>query len=228
LLEALGVSSDRVVTTGDDAIEPAYAARPTELGRAIGVNVRVGSAAGVDDADIAALGPVLRDFAQRFDAPLLPVPIARQQDLDAASIERLLDRSGEDDGGRSLDTPRKVIEQVGRCRVVVTGAYHAAVFALSQGIPAVCLTRSSYYDHKFFGLADLFGDGCTTVSLHGADAAESLRLAVERAWKRADEVRAPLLQAAEDQIVWSREAFMRARNLVEARLPIGRAAAVGA
>src|SRR5262245_12082551 len=38
LLQALGVADNRVVTTGDDAIECAYAARPKEFGSGIGVN----------------------------------------------------------------------------------------------------------------------------------------------------------------------------------------------
>ncbi|MFI6772593.1 polysaccharide pyruvyl transferase family protein [Nocardia sp. NPDC050412] len=43
-------------------------------------------------------------------------------------------------------TPVDVFRQVGRCRVLVTNAYHLAVFALSQGIPAVGITASEYYD----------------------------------------------------------------------------------
>ena len=62
----------------------------------------------------------------------------------------------------------KVIKQTARCRVVVTGAYHAAVFALAQGIPVVCLSNSPYYLAKFQGLEDLFGSGCTIVTLERA------------------------------------------------------------
>ena len=54
-------------------------------------------------------------------------------------------------------TPLGVVEHISRCRAVVTGSYHAAVFALAQGIPAVGLTGSAYYDAKFAGLADQFG-----------------------------------------------------------------------
>ena len=50
--------------------------------------------------------------------------------------------------------PRAIIKRIGRCRVVVTGSYHVAVFALSQGIPAICLANSEYYEIKFRGLAD--------------------------------------------------------------------------
>ena len=46
-----------------------------------------------------------------------------------------------------------VIERVGECRVVVTGSYHGAVFALAQGIPVVALVKSPYYVNKMAGLA---------------------------------------------------------------------------
>ena len=54
----------------------------------------------------------------------------------------------------------------------MTGAYHAAVFALAQGIPVVCLSNSPYYLAKFQGLEDLFGVGCTIVTLSEPDFAD--------------------------------------------------------
>ena len=41
LLDSLGVPRERIRVTGDDAIEPAFAARPDRLGTSLGVNVRV-------------------------------------------------------------------------------------------------------------------------------------------------------------------------------------------
>ena len=37
----------------------------------------------------------------------------------------------------AVDSPLRVIEEIGHCRIVITGSYHAGVFALSQGIPVV-------------------------------------------------------------------------------------------
>lgn len=42
-------------------------------------------------------------------------------------------------------------ERIQRCRHVVTGSYQAAVLALAQGIAAVGLTRSPYYDARLLG-----------------------------------------------------------------------------
>ena len=152
-----GVPLERVATTGDDAIQLAYGVRREELGTAIGINFRVARAAGTTDADIHGVAKGVQQFASRVDAALIPLPIARQRNLDANAIRLLLSEFANADNGRpDPDTPLKVIEQVGRCRIVVTGAYHAAVFALAQGIPAVCLARSQYSMDRFLGLADQF------------------------------------------------------------------------
>src|SRR5208337_323983 len=116
------------------------------------------------------------------------------------------------DGGITLDTPLKVIRQVARCRIVVTGAYHAAVFAMSQGIPVVALSASDDYTAKFLGLEDQFGLGCETVFLGASDASERLAAAAERAWRLAEKVRLPMQEAARRQIALSQGAYERIRE----------------
>jgi colanic acid/amylovoran biosynthesis protein len=111
-----------------------------------------------------------------------------------------------------MESVTDVIRAAGRCRVVVTGSYHAAVFALAQGKSAVCIARSSYYAGKFQGLRNQFGDGCQVVSLECARGPELLSDAIRSAWSRADEVRPDLLQAAQEQIArsWFAHAVMAA------------------
>jgi colanic acid/amylovoran biosynthesis protein len=102
-----------------------------------------------------------------------------------------------------------VIARIGGCRVVVTGSYHGAVFALSQGIPAVAIVKSRYYLAKMAGVAHEFGAGCHIVSLDDGDMAAALTGAISRAWEEADTVREPLLRAAADQIRRGRSAYAR-------------------
>ncbi len=67
---------------------------------------------------------------------MTPIPIAHHGGrMDVDTLRELLAGLGDTDGGASLETPQLVIERVGECRVVVTGSYHGAVFALAQGIP---------------------------------------------------------------------------------------------
>jgi colanic acid/amylovoran biosynthesis protein len=97
---------------------------------------------------------------------------------------------------------------------VVTGAYHAAVFSLSQGIPVVCLANSADYVAKFLGLQDLFGQGCDMLLLDDPMFTRKLEAALEKAWGSAEEVRRPLQRAAARQIELSRHAYERMGNLV--------------
>jgi polysaccharide pyruvyl transferase WcaK-like protein len=219
LLESLGVDVSNVLTTGDEAIELAYEARSEQPGQALGINLRVASYSGIDKGFIEKLRPVFQQFAKEHDAPILPLPIAVHPYASDHETIRLLLRGFDDrsDGGLALDTPLKVIEHAGRCRVVVSGAYHAAVFALAQGIPVVCLSKSAYYDAKFRGLEDQFGLGCETVSLNDPYAVEKLAVAIERAWQSAERVRLPLQQAALRQIELCRGAYERVRGLLDTR-----------
>jgi colanic acid/amylovoran biosynthesis protein len=219
VLESLGVPADRVVVTGDDAIEPAFEARPRRLGRGLGLNVRVVGYAGVTPHALESVRAGVSAAAERYDAPLLPIPISHnRKDSDVRAIRDLLARP-DLPMPSSLETLDGVLAQVGQCRVVVTGSYHAAVFALAQGIPAVCLSKSDYYDHKFLGLAEQFGGGCSIVALSGERTAERLTDAIDAAWAGAEEVRPALLEAAERQIAAGRAAYGRLLDLVPATRP---------
>jgi polysaccharide pyruvyl transferase WcaK-like protein len=121
-----------------------------------------------------------------------------------------------------LATPAAVIGQIGRSRVLVTGAYHAAVFALAQGIPVVCLSDSEYYQWKFTGLRDLFGEGCEIVRVREPDLGARLGRAVSDLWDRATQLRGPLRRQAGAQMARGRAAYERLPDLVQpsSRLPL--------
>jgi len=214
LAQSLGLNSPKILTTGDEAVEIAYEAREKEPGQGVGINLRMASYSNVHGDMIDGLRPVLHEFARRHKVSLIPVPIAfHAWANDHTTIRRLLQGFDEhSDGGITLDTPMKVIRQVARCRIVVTGAYHAAVFAMSQGIPVVGLSASDDYTAKFLGLEDQFGLGCETVFLGASDASEKLAAAAERAWQSAEKVRLPLQEAARRQIAQSQGAYERIRE----------------
>jgi polysaccharide pyruvyl transferase WcaK-like protein len=218
ILRSLGVAEERIITTGDDAVELAYRARAEPpSGRGLGVSLRVARYANFHDGDLREVEDALRRAAAAFAAPLVPVPISHQpNEQDADVIARLLPESDALPPG-GLSAPLAVIEQVRRCRVVVTGSYHAAVFALAQGIPAVGLAGSDYYVDKFLGLADQFGGGCALVTAgESSPLGERLMLAIEEMWESADELAPRLLQAAARQVDQGRAAYGRLPELVAA------------
>jgi polysaccharide pyruvyl transferase WcaK-like protein len=217
LLESLGVPPSKITTTGDEAIELAYSARRQEVGHAIGINLRVASYSEVKAESLQQIKQALQAAARRYQTALLPIPIALHEYAnDAVTIRQLLSGFDDDsDGGASLTTPSQVIQQAARCRIVVTGAYHAAVFALAQGIPAICLAKSDYYLKKFEGLRRSFGPACEILNLSEPDFVDKLNLAIDETWASAVTVRDELLHAASQQIARSQRAYRFAKEIVE-------------
>jgi colanic acid/amylovoran biosynthesis protein len=229
----LGVPDDRILVTGDDAVGLAYAARPVLPGTELGITIRVSRSSGIEPEQVDRLRPILQQLAQERGVGILPIAITRVHrpvgqgepvgvDLpDAASNRRLL--AGLDDttdGGASAETPAEVMAAIGRCRVVLTGAYHTAVFALAQGIPAVTLVNSRYFEDKMLGLADQFGAGCVVLRLD--DPALDQRLPAELAemWGAAATLRAPLLAAAARQAQLADAAYERFALMVDPSTPV--------
>ena len=216
LLRLIGIPESKVQTTGDEALELAYASRSRECGQALGINIRFLASAWTDQNDLESIRPVLHEFARRHNVLLIPLPIAIHLGTrdDLAIKQLLIGFDEQSNGGENLDTPLKVIKQAARCRVVVTGAYHAAVFALGQGIPVVALAKSDYFAKKLLGLEDQFGEGCQTILLTEPDLPARLQNAIEKAWQNFDRLREPLQALTLKQIELSRRSYDRLRDLV--------------
>jgi polysaccharide pyruvyl transferase WcaK-like protein len=215
LLTRVGVAPARVAVTGDDAIELANSLRRPDLGYDLGVCLRVAGYSPVSDSARESAASALQSVARKLGAGLVPITIAEYRSQDRRSTLPLL--RGFPQRRRPLRRfarPQDVALQVGGCRVMVTGAYHAGVFALAQGIPVVALTSSTYYDDKFLGLVDMFGIGLQLVRLDSIDLGEQLIQAVSAAWEGALDIRPALLASAAEQITASQRGFDRACNLL--------------
>jgi polysaccharide pyruvyl transferase WcaK-like protein len=219
LLQNLGISSKRVLTTGDDAIELVYQNRSLEVGDGIGVNLRVANYSDIGKELIETVRSALHDAAAKKGASLYPVPIEfYEANSDVRTIQQLLEGYDDTcDGGESLRSPVKVIQQIGKCRVVVTGSYHAGVFALAQGIPVIGLAKSEYYKDKFLGLANQFGVGCEIIFLDDPQLREKIFKGINLAWQQAEELRPQLLEAARQQMELGQTAYQKVYSLVESR-----------
>jgi colanic acid/amylovoran biosynthesis protein len=236
----LGAKPDRLITTGDDAIEPAHAARAETVGNQIGVNLRTAWYADVPDAATSAVRDALRTLCTELCAPLAPLPVSLHDSgederairsliagIDApaaalspsASSPSAVSPTASSTDDASPRTPIDLIRRIARCRLVITGSYHAGVFALSQGIPVIGLVRSAYYKDKFAGLADQFcgGDasgGCAVLSLDAPDLSAALVATARSLWHAAPHSRAALLASAERQVRASMQAYTSLGELV--------------
>jgi polysaccharide pyruvyl transferase WcaK-like protein len=215
LLQAIGVSPDRVAVTGDEAITTAYDARPDALGSALGINLRVAKYSGVGAELQSVVAKVVRDVAKSRRAELVAVPIFRAAETD--DFETAKNMIAGLNPVPPVATTADLLDVLARCRMVVAGSYHAAVLALSMGIPAVTIAKSQYYIDKFRGLAAQFGAGCRVELATARDFSCRLRSAIDETWRDADLSRAGLLQAAEHQILLGEHAYRRLFQLVEAR-----------
>ncbi len=221
LLNSMGVLANRIITTGDDAIELAYNARNPQLANGIGINLRVANYSSISQDYLEIVRSTLQDMAKNKNTLLVPIPILRyhidpKAESDVKTIQHILKGFDDSsDGGNHLDTPLKVIKQVGTCRVVVTGSYHAGVFALAQGIPVVALAKSQYYIEKFQGLADQFGTGCEVILLSDREFSQKLVTSINVLWETSENLRPQLLEAAQRQIDLGQIAYKRLYQIVQ-------------
>lgn len=216
LLAELGVDEERLVITGDDAVELAYGVRTLPIGSGIGLCLRIAPYSPVDAGATESIGSALQASAAAMRAPLVPMAVSDYKSEDRRTTLPLVEGYADVIPilGR-YSSARELAARVGKCRVVVTGAYHVAVFALAQGIPVVAMSASRYYDDKFVGLDGMFGGGVHPVALQAEDLERRLSQAIRTAWEEAPMISQQLLASAERQIKASRMAYERVYRLVE-------------
>lgn len=215
LLHELGVPEDRIVVTGDDALELALGAgeRP---GDGLGVNLRLAAYSGVTADMTGGVRRAVSRALPRLSTYAVPIPISRtegEEDLKAIAAVTPIRAELMAEAERAR-VAADVIALVARCRVVVTGSYHAAVFALASGRPAVCLVGSDYYGVKFHGLADMFGAGCEVLAIDDPMLADRLGERLDRLWATADDLHDGLVTRAQTQVEAGRRAYDRLRAMI--------------
>ena len=214
-LAAIGAGPARAVVTGDDAVELALPSDGAPArGDSIGLSVRRAAYAGLAPEQLARAGEVIASTARRLGARLTAVPISiGEQDPDAPVI-RAVAGATPLDGGEDVRAVPEAVARAARCRIVVTGTYHAAVFALAQGVPVVGLHGSDYYADKLAGLGERFGGGVRLVGA-GDGLDRRLEQAMEDAWHAPAGERESLVAAGCEQVRAGRAAYRRFTELVE-------------
>jgi colanic acid/amylovoran biosynthesis protein len=217
ILRAHRVPQECVQVTGDDALLLATKGARPRTGTAIGANVRVASYSRIDASVGSQVLAITRKAASRRGVPAVALPVEHNK---AASDLEAIRRRGTSpadytvgDEYADVHSPRELAERVARCRVVVTGSYHAAVFGLAAGVPAICMTNSPYYDGKFQGLAALFPGGCRLVH-HGPLLERELTEAIDSAWETTEASRDAIHSAALVQVGKADQIYERFKSLV--------------
>ncbi|MBE9139434.1 polysaccharide pyruvyl transferase family protein [Nodosilinea sp. LEGE 07088] len=209
-LKSLGIDNSQIIVTGDDAIELSHRNRSKNLGNGVGINLRVAKYSNIASDSSEVLRKCIHKFAAEMKAPLVSIPIEFiEHNSDVSSIRKITD--GYDGEIREItmpESPDKIAKQINHCRIVITGSYHAGVFALSQGIPVVAIVRSQYYVDKFSGLFDQFGNvGSKILFLEDRDFSENLQSTLSELWDFPEEKRYLLLEIASKQIETGKKAY---------------------
>ena len=215
---SLGIPLSAVTVAGDDSLELIGDTGAAD-GMALGANLRVSSYAGVDPMAAATVTAQVLEAAAALDAPIVALPVSRYAaDADIIALRSLLGRkySRTDIILDDITTPDALVRAAANCRAIVTGSYHAAVFGLAQGVPAVCITKSRYYDAKFGGLQSQFPGACFVVSLDVPDYASRVRAMILKAWHLPAPARATARDTAVRLRDAGREAYTQFRAVVEA------------
>lgn len=216
LLKKMGVKPEKIQVTGDDAIELAFNQKNGESEEGLGINIRFASYSKLNEGVIKEIRSALQEFAYKKEVPLVPIPIDFDPHTsDVQSIKKITQGyPSVIEMPEDVLQPEDVAKQAGLCRVVVTGSYHAGVFALSQGIPVIGLSKSAYYQIKFSGLAQQFRSGVTVIDLSKPDFKIKLEQSLEEYWAKSDLLRDQLLLSAQEQINLSVEAYQGIQNIL--------------
>jgi len=212
VVKKMNVPHDRIFITGDDAIEIALkAGNKPNIRQSIGVNIRQAKYAGEIESHLPEIGKLINEIARSINAAIIPIPIHIGDSFrDLMSVKNFchVDDS-EYDIARRITVPSALIRQINRCRIVITGSYHAAVFSLAHGIPVVALVGSDYYEAKFTGLANQFEGGCKIIHFDSKNLLESLRIAIEKSLQFQGEFENTLVEKAKVQVELSKTAWER-------------------
>jgi colanic acid/amylovoran biosynthesis protein len=222
LLRKWGLRREQWTVTGDDAIELALQNRADSLGQAIGFNIRVSEYSGVSNDLATDLRGPLQDIGAALNAPFQIIAISRvPEEDDASRAQALITGYPAQSQQKTPDELMRVIREIQHCRIVITGSYHAGVFALAQGIPVVGLYANDYYQWKFEGLAHQFGDGCCILRLGRSDFSCELQRIVRHSWSNASCLRTELLECAVRQQQAGTAAYAHVSSLLRHPLSDG-------
>jgi polysaccharide pyruvyl transferase WcaK-like protein len=214
LLKSWGVRESRVLVTGDAALPEAHRYAKPWMGRDIGLSLRLTAYSGLDENFLPRLENPLARLAAAHDTQLVPIPISLDGPSDLEALARFCGPSC-----RNLDVlnPNILAAEISRCRVVVSGTYHAAVFALAQGIPVITVAGSMHYRTKMGGLQVMFPEGCRMLE-PGAHFAEQLMQEAERLWVNAPAIRVATLDRVRRAARTQEEAWTRMMQSVVAQI----------
>ena len=222
----LGVPPDRLVLSGDDALDLEAEAYPLPgrcAGRVrplIGLSLHNPAPAAGRQAVLAGMVACLAPWLAAVEADILMLPhlraaVPHRCDVrfarDFAALSGLGERIRIVDDAACRDVHIKYLTS--QLDFLVTTRFHGAVFALSSSVPVVSFHTDAYSRSKMDGLFDYFGAEVRSSQWGMPEA----RLRVEACWEQRPQQRARLHEAREAVMRPHMEARQSLVSLLEAK-----------
>lgn len=142
-------------------------------GKFLAVNVRVGNYAPEHGKHIQQIAQLITNLSKRYDIPIVVVPISLVKwDSDIISGYQLAEATSSDriQVLDSQDLTAALVKGIlGQAYAAVGVSYHFCTFALSAGVPAICIFDGDYYSQKARGLSCFWGDERLALPLNKLD-----------------------------------------------------------
>ncbi len=145
----------------------------------LALNVRFASYALKDPSCFQTMGALVDKVATFFGKPILVVPIGLSDPVsDIASGRKVADAAC---SARVLVMQERYLTAplvkgvLGKAFGAIGVSYHFCTFALSQGVPAVCIYEGDYYTQKAHALAAFWGDDRLALPLEDLDVTAAAR-----------------------------------------------------
>lgn len=191
ICRAAGLSPSGFAVMGDDSlllapatpasVHPLLQQHGCQPGRFLAFNYRLGFYTPQHAHHLEQACHILGELAHRLEMPVLVVPV----DVSGGATGGATGGAGDDvQVGRRVQeaiadvevhvladralTPGQVKAVLGQAYGALGASYHFCTFALSMGVPAVCLVAGPYYGQKAAGLCDFWQDARLALSLPGA------------------------------------------------------------
>ena len=194
LARELGIPDDRLIMTGDDALD--LEARPpsTDVKRitdrpAIGLSLHQQDNSVSRPEFLSQLTQVLKPWLQACasDVVFLPHRYSVKPERDDVRLAReliqALGGSMTCHDAADTDGDEQVLKHLtGKCQFLLTTQFHAAVFAMSQGIPVCAIAQDGYTAEKLNGLFKYLGLETRALNWRAPD----LGAKIQAAWLERD------------------------------------------
>jgi colanic acid/amylovoran biosynthesis protein len=205
--------------TGDDAFSLIQEFGPCHgepnLPPTVGINLRGAAYAGLNEWNRVQLKKGLLRILDGESMKYRPIAVSLPpSDDDASEVKALLAQAHSIANLNASHSPKTLFQQVQGCRLVITGSYHAAVFAMAAGVPAIGLVASDYYEGKFRGLAEFFPEMLRPFPLVQRDIAENLFQEARRQMKISMQIRRSALEKSHELGGRVEAAYTRFANLI--------------